>query len=109
MVKNKMYILFLILGIACGVFFGLAKAKANTPEGKISQGEQPASVYYDEFWQATDAVVSTDAGYRTFSPAGHSLAPQIPRIAAELSDGNATIMPKLVVRKWTVHGHIHFK
>ncbi len=107
--KNKKYIFFLILGVTSGVFFGLTKAKATSPAGEISAGEQPASVYYDEFWQATDAVVSTGAGYRTFNPAGHLPAPQAPQIAAELIDGNVTIMPKLVVRKWTVHGHIHFE
>ena len=105
MLRNKVCILFLAIGVVSGAFFGLTRAKATSPEGGTSAGEQPASVYYDEFWQATGAVVSTGSGYRDFNPASHVNTP----VAGELSDGNVTIAPKLVIKKWTVHGHIHFE
>jgi hypothetical protein len=105
MAKNKLYFLFLIIGVTAGVSFGLIKARASLPEGETSGGEQPASVYYDETWSATDAVVSTSNGYKSFNPSAHSPT----QIAAKFDSGKISLFPKFVVKEWTVHGHIHFQ
>jgi len=109
MKRNKIYFLLLVIGVTAGVFWGLLKARADTPEGKSSQGEDPASVYYDETWNATGAVISTKRGYANFDPSVH----QSTAIAAEFengpSDERIKVFPKFVVKEWTVHGHIHFE
>jgi len=109
MARKRLYFIFLIIGVTAGISFGLIKARASNPEGEVSGGEQPASVFYDETWDATDAVVSTLAGYRSFDPTAPSAHNQT-QIAAQFdTDGNITLLPKFVVREWTVHGHIHFE
>ena len=106
MARNKLYLLFLIIGVTAGVAFGLIKARASSSEGETSGGEQPASVYYDETWNATDALVSSSLGYKTFDPSAHNPT----QTAAEFdSDGKVSVFPKFVVKEWTVHGHIHFE
>jgi hypothetical protein len=96
----------LIIGVTAGVSFGLIRARASSPEGELSGGEQPASVYYDETWNATDALVSTSAGYKSFDPSVHS---QTPTAAEFDSNDKISLFPKFVVKGWTVHGHIHFE
>jgi len=94
--KNKIYLLLFILGLGLGIFFGLNKVKASSPEPpEVSGGEQPASVYYDEYWQATSAIINTDTGYQEFT--------------GFKGPTTATARPKMVVTTWNVHGHIHFR
>ena len=102
-----MYIVFLVFGIGIGVVFGLNKARASSPEGEISGGEQPASVYYDESWQATEAYVSTSLGYKPM-PTTDIVNHRDTDVAANLTTGQV-VFPKMVVTQWTVHGHIHFE
>jgi hypothetical protein len=110
MEKKKVCIVLFLIGIGAGVVFGLHKARASSPEGEGSGGEQPASVYYDEFWQASDAVVSSNTGYTPMNPANHAES----GVAAAWDTGadgisRVRILPKMVVTQWTVHGHIHFE
>jgi hypothetical protein len=105
MAKNKVYLLFLVVGVAAGVFWGLLRARADTPEGEISKGESPASVYYDETWNCTGALVSSETGYKDFKP---SLSDHT-QTAAKFDGNEIKVFPKFVVREWTVHGHIHFE
>ena len=93
--KNKIYLLMFILGLGLGIFFGLNKVKASSPVNEPSGGETTASVYYDEYWQATRAIINTDTGYQEFTGFNGSTT--------------ATARPKMVVTKWKVHGHIHFE
>ncbi len=109
MSKNKIYFLLFVLGLGLGIFFGLRSVRASSPEGETSGGEQPASVYYDEFWQATQAVVSTGSGYANFEPSTHNNTPKAGEIV-DTPDGKAVnLFPKMVVTRWNVHGHIHFE
>jgi hypothetical protein len=108
MARNKLYFLLLIIGVSAGLSWGIVKARATTPEGETSvKGEQPASVYYDETWNATEALVSSDKGYISFLPSVNIRT----QTAAEFdqTDDTIKIFPKFVVREWTVHGHIHFE
>jgi hypothetical protein len=111
MAKKKLYSIVLMIGLGAGIVFGLHKARASTPEGENSGGEQPASVYYDEFWQASKAVVTLNNGYKEMNPANHSPS----GVAAGWNTDPATgvsqvrVLPKMVVTQWTVHGHIHFE
>jgi len=107
---RKIYFLFLILGLGMGILWGLGRAKASSPEGESSGGEQPASVWYDEFWQATQAVVSTENGYRNFNPSTHNNTDTAAKFEdASKDQRRAGLLPKMVVTKWKVHGHIHFR
>lgn len=127
--KRKVYyFLLFILGLSIGVFFGLNKVMASTP-GSLST--EPASVFYDEIWKATETVVSTPAGYKYFYPYGNppayptALLPGTPPTNTQTSvaAGNAPngvlttgvapftqpIFPKMIVTKWKILGHIHFE
>jgi len=108
--KNKIYLLLFILGLGWGIFFGLNKVKACSPEvtdvseeGAV-QPESTPSVYYDEYWQATRALVYLDP-----NPNNPDNAPGF----ADFTDFNeptpttTTTKHKMVVTKWRVHGHIH--
>jgi len=118
---KKIYFAVFVVGSCVGLFFGLHKAKAITPEGEGSGGEQPSSVVYDEKWKATETLVSTASGYQYFYPYGSSPAYPLPaqpvnRQTVEAGKLESTsggwlvrIYPKLVVTKWSVHGHIHFR
>ncbi|MFA5090244.1 MAG: hypothetical protein WC510_04330 [Candidatus Omnitrophota bacterium] len=129
---NKTYLVFLFfLGLGLGVFFVLQRANASNPGSEASGGETTASVYYDETWKATETIVSSDAGLKVFypysddNPGGTPSVypayplPAIPNhhntdIAAAIITGGishayVSIFPKMVVTKWRVHGHIHFK
>jgi hypothetical protein len=108
MVKNKLYFIFLIIGVFAGVSFGLMKAKASSPEPPADKGgEVTASVYYDETWNATAALVSGENGYRDFDPSANSKTQTAAKF--DNSDGKIIAFPKFVVKEWTVHGHIHFE
>jgi hypothetical protein len=110
--KNKIYLLLFILGLGIGIFSGLSKARASSPEGQTSGGEQPASVYFDEFWQATGAIVSTVSGYQGFDPSRRANTPVAGRLEKLNNPSRgwvARLFPKMVVTKWKVHGHIHFE
>lgn len=118
---TKLYIALFIIGLAAGLFFRLNKAKASTAQGETSKGEQPASTVYEESWKATEALVSAAGGYRYFYPYGstpdYPLPSRPPHVQTpeagkmENTDGGwlVQIYPKMVVTKWSVHGHIHFR
>lgn len=109
MKKNRIYTLLFVLGLIGGLFFGLNKLRASNPEGEISGGEQPASVYYDEFWQAVQALVSTETGYQNFNPTSHNNTSTAAKIEDTSGGWLVRVSPKMVVTKWKVHGHIHFE
>ncbi len=109
MLKNKIYFLFLVLGLCTGVFFALNKAKASSPQGETSGGEQPASVYYDEHWKATEALVSSTTGYTTMDPSTHNNTNTAGQFEDTAGGWRVELFPKMVVTKWKVHGHIHFE
>ena len=101
MKKGLIFILLLVFGIVGGIFFGISKARATSPVGEISAGESTPSVTYDEYWRAASALTTINAGaggtvkWATFS--------NFP------NDTNPSEQPKMVVTKWIVHGHIHFR
>lgn len=107
--RRNIYFLLFILGVSIGVFFGLNKVRASSPEGETSAGEQPASTYYDEFWQATEAVVSGASGFVNFIPSTHNNTETAARFRNTAGGWVANIFPKMVVTRWRVHGHIHFR
>ncbi|MFA5363121.1 MAG: hypothetical protein WC335_07795 [Candidatus Omnitrophota bacterium] len=107
--KKKAYIILLMIGIGAGILFGLHKARASSPENETSGGEQPASVYYDEFWQATEAVVSSNNGYTSMNPSGHAETVVAAAWTTTNNVSQVSLLPKMVVTQWTVHGHIHFE
>jgi len=100
MSKKKIYFFLFILGLSLGIFWGINKVRASSPEGETSGGEQPASVYYDEYWQATRALVYIEdgmtQGFEEFTDFN------------EPTPTTTTTKHKMVVTKWKVHGHIHF-
>ncbi|MCX5708676.1 MAG: hypothetical protein NTY14_06890 [Candidatus Omnitrophica bacterium] len=104
MTRNKAYLLFLIIGVAAGVSFGIIKARADSPEPP-EVSKEVATVFYDEMWNCTSAVVSSETGYKNFDPHAQ---PQT-GTAAKFEDDKIKVFPKFVVREWTVHGHIHFE
>ncbi|MBU1147176.1 MAG: hypothetical protein KKD11_02390 [Candidatus Omnitrophica bacterium] len=107
-------LLFLGLAVALFVLGGLLgifsnNLQASPPEGEVSGGEQPASVYYDEHWKATESYVATTSGYVSFDPS--SLMDT--SVTGEIKDGvdgpYCSLQPDMVITKWKVHGHIHFE
>lgn len=118
--RNKIYLLLLSLGLAIGVIFALSKAKASSPTS--STGAPAATVVYDEYWKATEALVSTTTGFRYFYPYGSPTSYPLPAapinqrtntagiIGTDGATGGSiiTLFPKMAVTKWKVHGHIHF-
>ncbi|MDD2703227.1 MAG: hypothetical protein PHC33_04405 [Candidatus Omnitrophica bacterium] len=107
--KKMAYSILFLIGIGAGVIFGLHKARASSPEGETSGGEQPASVYYDEFWQATGAAVSSNGGYVNVDPSGHAETAVAAAWTTADNVSQVNLLPKMVVTQWTVHGHIHFE
>ncbi len=117
-----------LVGLIAGIAAGMHALQASSPEGESSGGESPASVSYDEKWKATEALVSSSSGYKLFYPYGKSPVPpyvsyplsgdpvnKTTPVAASFSTSTETgtakaeILPKMVVTKWKVHGHIHFE
>lgn len=118
MSKAKIGIAIFILGIAAGIIFGINKVGADTPV-KTDTTVAPGAKY-DEYWKASEALVSDYGGYKKFE-FYDSITYPLPadpdnkntETAGELeqdSKGNWTVklFPKMVVTKWKVHGHIHF-
>jgi hypothetical protein len=110
-------ILLFISGTLLGVFYFSSESRASSPEGEVSGGEQPASVYYDEHWQAIGAYVSTEAGYTFLNPSIDKESPvvgkityiPVPTSTGVINVPHCTLQPDMVVTKWKVHGHIHFE
>lgn len=107
-IKKRTYVLLFILGLTAGIFFGLQKAKASSPEGEAST-LGGLTYYYDEFWQATQALVSRAGGFG-YQNISNTVGDSTSGSAAVLNKTNNTVerFPKMVVTKWKVHGHIHF-
>ncbi len=107
----------LALGFYIGIFLPIENLGASIPEGEVSGGEQPASVYYDEHWKATEAYVSTESGYKSMDPSAGMdsvICGKISVFPIATSFGPAdvpqtTLEPDMVMTKWNVHGHIHFE
>jgi hypothetical protein len=105
------------IGVISGVFNGTHSIMASTPEGEVSGGEQPASVYYDEHWRAIQAYVATETGYNMINPASKLDTPLTGIIATQAISINGenvdvayvSLQPDMVITKWEVHGHIHFE
>ncbi len=110
MEKKKVYVVLLLMGIGAGIMFGLSKARASSPERETSGGE-PAKTCYDEFWQASEAIVSSDTGYTRVNPANHGDTGTAAGWDTDPATGasRVRVLPKMVVTQWTVHGHIHFE
>lgn len=105
--RKKLSILVFVLGIIAGLLFGAIKLKASSPEGEVSPGQ--ASVFYDEHWQAIEAIVSNaDTNkYAMFNNFYHD-TPTAAKMKKETEGWEIKTFPKMVVTKWRVHGHIHF-
>lgn len=106
---RKVYFLLFILGLGAGVFFALNNARASNPQGEVSGGEQPASVYYDESWKASDALVSKDGGYQAVDISSRQDTPKAGQLEKVGDAWSVKVFPKMIVTKWKVHGHIHFQ
>ena len=98
MKRKLIYILLFVFGVSGGVFFSLSKVRATPPVGP-SGGETTPSVYYDEHWKAENAMVTTNSdstlAWSVFNNFNNDTSP--------------SKKPKMVVTKWVVHGHIHFR
>lgn len=109
--KKLLFSLLFLTSVSMGVFIGIQQLRASTPT--VSGGESPASVYYDETWKATNAVVSsynkaTDRSrFTEVNPATKNAT----GVAAHVKNPSpgVQVYPKMVVTRWTVHGHIHFQ
>jgi len=105
--KNKIYFLF-VLGLSLGILFAINKVKASSPESDASS--YPISMYYDEYWQATNSIVSSANGFVELNPSSRG-----PTGTAASLDNATTygwvvrVFPKMVVTRWRVRGHIHFE
>ena len=112
-------VIFFCLGAVLGVFSIRDELRASSPAGEISMGEQPASVYYEEHWQAVGSYIATEKGYQFFDPSTHGNTPVTGKIQSVpmMVGGQGipinvlyTILhPDMVISKWKVHGHIHFE
>lgn len=101
-------IVLFVLGGLLGIFSN--NLQASTPVGEVSDGEQPASVYYDEHWRATESYVATEGGYASFDPSSHMDTPVTGKIETPaVGDPYCSLQPDMVITKWKVHGHIHFE
>ncbi|MEW6008076.1 MAG: hypothetical protein AB1629_00360 [Candidatus Omnitrophota bacterium] len=112
--------LSLSLGIIAGFLYMAARLEASDPIGEVSAGESPASVYYDEHWQAIEAYYwsEPDKEFKSFNP---DTSAQAPEQSVKLYEENSSYAPGTVklpvirgqaimkVTKWRVHGHIHFE
>ena len=109
--------ILLTAGVTAGIFYSAADLEASSPEGEISGGEQPASVYYDEHWQAVESYIATKSGYESFDPStrnntditGEIGLATFTTMAGEVDVPYTILEPDMVVTKWKVHGHIHFE
>ncbi|PIV39089.1 MAG: hypothetical protein COS29_04505 [Candidatus Omnitrophica bacterium CG02_land_8_20_14_3_00__42_8] len=110
-------VIFFCLGAVLGVFSIRDELRASSPVGEISMGEQPASVYYEEHWQAVGSYLATEEGYQFFDPSTHGDTPVTGKIQLmPMTAGGIPINvpytilePDMVISKWKVHGHIHFE
>ncbi len=100
-------IVLFVLGGLLGVFSN--NLQASSPEGEVSDGEDPASVYYDEHWKATESYVATNNGYASFDPSSRMDTPITGQIKNDGSGDYCSLQPDMVITKWKVHGHIHFE
>jgi len=100
-------IVLFVLGGLLGVFSN--NLEASSPEGEVSDGEDPASVYYDEHWKATESYVATNNGYASFDPSSRMDTPITCHIKNDGSGDYCSLQPDMVITKWKVHGHIHFE
>lgn len=105
--------LVFIAGIFLGALFNIHRLEASDPGGEVSGGEQAASTFWHEHWQATEGYVSSETGYEKI---GISLTPtsKSPVVSGKMvkkisQPAQVTIYPNMMVTKWKVHGHIHFR
>jgi hypothetical protein len=123
-----LYLALALLSSMIGVMAGRHQAAATTPLGEssnVSGAEQPASTWFDEYWQADKVVVSWgqfNAGHGHHHwGAGWSYGltnvtdfSKLPRISGQLMVNNdriwtVTLMPQMRVTRWAVHGHMHLQ
>ena len=112
-------VIFFCLGAVLGVFSIRDELRASSPVGEISMGEQPASVYYEEHWQAVGSYLATEEGYQFFDPSTHDNTPVTGKIQVTpivmveggipINVPHTILEPDMVISKWKVHGHIHFE
>ena len=113
--KSKVYLLLFGLGLSTGILFAVGKVKASSPEGEVSTA--PINMYYDEYWQATNSVVSSASGFVEFNPSAHANTGTAAKLEKQNEDpvtGIFTgwivrVFPKMVVTRWRVNGHIHME
>lgn len=109
-IKKIVYfsILLFLTGIIFGnAFFSLRRANASAPS--TSQGT--SQIFYDESWTAdevyvTEVVNDTDLFYRR---RGLANLPAISGAVISTANGSYALQPNMVVKRWKVHGHIHFQ
>lgn len=106
---KKFYLFLFIAGLGTGIFLALNSARASNPQGEVSSGEQPASVYYDEYWKATEALVSRDGGLQTVDISNRQDTPRAAELEKVGDAWSVKVFPKMLVTKWKAHGHIHFQ
>jgi hypothetical protein len=106
---RRYYILIFVLGLTMGVVFVFSQARANPSKGEISGGEVTASVVYDETWQAISALVSSATGFVAYDPTGSTRTGVAAKFSSSGASATVEIAPKMLVTKWRVHGHIHFR
>lgn len=112
--KSRWVLAIFVFGLIAGVIFGIGKVRATSPINEASQGN--VGMYYNEIWDATEALVSTDSGTGfTTVPITNSAGSTVNQVSAKFSkvtsgSGSSyevTVAPKMIVTKWKVHGHIH--
>lgn len=117
--KRKILLIFaagiFVVGITLGILLGaLPGLEASSPEGEVSRGERTASVVWHEHWQGREAYVSSLTGYQKVGitlQSGSTVAVDSGRIEQDSATGiwQVSVYPDMVVSRWQVHGHIHFR
>jgi len=103
--------LVFILGLSFGILSGVRRLEASSAQGENSLGEDPPSVVWHEYWKATEGYVSSKSGYQkiNISPDGSSSVVSGKIEKRFNQDAEVEVYPDMVVKKWEIHGHIHFR
>ncbi|MFH1245955.1 MAG: hypothetical protein V1662_05650 [Candidatus Omnitrophota bacterium] len=100
-------------GLLSGILWNVCCLEASSPKGEASKGEDRPSTFWDEHWQAARAYVSSSSGYQEVTIDINSNNP-LSVVSGKMSKNSTeparvVVYPDMVVNRWKVHGHIHFR
>ncbi|MFA5161566.1 MAG: hypothetical protein WC421_04915 [Elusimicrobiales bacterium] len=104
MTKNGRILCLLMLaaGLAAGLLAGAARAE---DPALMSDGDIRA--IWDEHWTALEAYASSVAdGVQKLDMSSGTPAT---KEAAKITGSSVSVHPRMIVTRWKIHGHIHFR